>query len=132
MSDSSANLAGTLGNDHTVKQRHGLLAAGGVIGAIIASACCVIPLLLVTVGVSGAWISNLAALEPFKPYVAAVTLSLIGFGFWRVYLQPKPACIDGTYCAKPQSFLITKFALWIGAILVLLAITISWWAPLFY
>ena len=132
MSDSSANLVGTHGDHHTVKQRHGWLAAGGVIGAIIASACCVIPLLLVTVGVSGAWISNLTALEPFKPYVAAVALSLIGFGFWQVYFQPKPACIDGSHCAKPQSLLITKFALWIGAILVLLAITINWWAPLFY
>jgi mercuric ion transport protein len=112
--------------------RNGLLAVGAVVGAILASACCVVPLLLVMLGISGAWISNLTALEPIKPYVAAVTLGLIGLGFWREYFQPKPACVEGSYCARPQSALITKSALWIGAAITLLAITINWWAPLFY
>jgi mercuric ion transport protein len=113
-------------------QRSGLLAAGGVIGSIVASACCVVPLLLVTLGVSGAWIGSLTALEPYKPYVAAATLVLIGLGFWRVYVQPKPACEVGSYCARSESSLITKSALWIGAGVTLLAVTINWWAPLFY
>jgi len=113
-------------------QRPGWLAAGGVIGAILASACCVVPLLLVTLGISGAWIGNLTALEPYKPYVATVTLGLIGFGFWRVYFQPKQACEEGSYCARPQSSLIAKSALWLGAILTLLAVTINWWAPFLY
>lgn len=110
----------------------GWLAAGGVIGAVLASACCIVPLLLVTLGVSGAWMSNLTALEPFKPYAALVTLALIGLGFWRVYFRRPPPCVDGSYCARPQSSRLTKAALWIGAILVLLALSIDWWAPLFY
>lgn len=113
-------------------QRNGLLATGAVVGAILASACCVVPLLLVTLGISGAWISNLTALEPYKLYVAAVTLGVIGLGFWRVYFRPKPACGDGSYCARPQSARITKTALWVGSAITLLAITINWWAPLFY
>ena len=113
-------------------RRRGWLAAGGVIGALLASACCVIPLLLVTLGVSGAWIGNLTALEPYKPYVAAGTFVLIGLGFWRVYSRPKPACEAESYCARPESMLITKTALWIGAVVTLLAVTINWWAPLFY
>jgi mercuric ion transport protein len=113
-------------------RRNGLLAAGALAGAFLASACCVVPLLLVTLGISGAWIGNLTALEPYKPYVAAVTLGLIGLGFWQVYFRPKPACEDGSYCARPQSELLTKTALWIGAVITLLAITINWWAPLFY
>ncbi|MFN4277569.1 MAG: mercuric transporter MerT family protein [Ferrovibrio sp.] len=107
-------------------------AAGGVIGAILASACCIVPLVLVTLGISGAWIGNLTALEPYKPYVAAVTLSLIGLGFWHVYFRQKSACVEGSYCARPQSAIITKSALWIATALVLLALTINWWAPLFY
>ena len=132
MQDTSANLIDSLRGGNADKQRHGWLAAGGVIGAILASACCIIPLLLVMLGVSGAWIGNLTALEPYKPYVAAVTLGLIGLGFWRVYFRPKPACVDGSYCARPQSSLITKSALWIGAAVTLLAVTINWWAPFFY
>ncbi|WP_439477966.1 mercuric transporter MerT family protein [Brevundimonas sp.] len=118
-------------NEATARDQ-GWFAAGGIVGAILASACCIVPLLLVTLGVSGAWIGNLTALEPFKPYVAVVTLALIGLGFWRVYFQRRPACEDGSYCARPQSSRITRAALWIGAAVVLLALSIDWWAPLFY
>lgn len=132
MSDHSINPTDRTDNDNAEEQRDRWLAAGGVIGAILASTCCVVPLLLVTLGISGAWIGSLTALEPYKPYVATVTLGLIGFGFWHVYFTPKPECTEGSYCARPQSSLITKSALWIGLIMTVLAITIGWWAPLFY
>lgn len=132
MSDRVINPAGRAGDSDTDKQRYRWLAAGGIVGAILASACCVVPLVLVTLGISGAWIGNLTALEPYKPYVATVTLGLIGFGFWHVYFKPKPECVEGSYCARPQSSLITKSALWIGFVMTVLALTIDWWAPLFY
>lgn len=112
--------------------RSGWLATGALIGAGLASACCVVPLLLVTLGISGAWIANLTALEPYKPYVAVITLALLGFGFWHVYFKPKPPCADGSYCARPQSARITKAVLWLGLAIVILALSIDWWAPLFY
>ncbi|WP_188819884.1 mercuric transporter MerT family protein [Novosphingobium indicum] len=108
------------------------LATGALIGAGLASACCVVPLLLVTLGISGAWIANLTALEPYKPYVAAVTLAMLGYGFWHVYFKPKPACEDGSYCARPESARTTKAVLWLGLAIVILALSIDWWAPLFY
>ncbi|PWE29842.1 mercury transporter MerT [Maritimibacter sp. 55A14] len=107
-------------------------AAGGLIGAVLASSCCIAPLVLLTLGVSGAWIGNLTALEPYKPYFAAVTLVFIGLGFHQVYVKPKKACAEDSYCARPQSSIITQTALWIGTALVILALTINWWAPLFY
>ena len=42
-------------------------AVGGVIGAVLASSCCIGPLLLVTLGASGAWIGNLTALKTYQP-----------------------------------------------------------------
>jgi hypothetical protein len=39
-----------------------LLAAGGIIGGILASSCCILPLVFFGLGVSGAWIGNLTAL----------------------------------------------------------------------
>ncbi len=107
-------------------------AAGGMIGAILASSCCIAPLVLLTLGVSGAWIGNLTALEPYKPYFAAVTLAFIGLGFWHVYFRAKPECVEGSYCARPRSAIIAKTVLWIAATLVLLALTIEWWAPFLY
>ena len=113
-------------------ERANWIAAGALLGAGLASACCVVPLLLVTLGISGAWIANLTALEPYKPYVAAVTLALLGFGFWHVYFKPKPPCEDESYCARPQSARTTKAVLWLGLAIVILALTIDWWAPWFY
>lgn len=132
MHDTGRNFDGLRTVNELGPRRPAWIATGGVIGALLASACCIVPLLLVTLGVSGAWIANLTTLEPYKPYVAVVTLGLIGLGFWRVYVQPKAACDEGSYCARPQSARLTKSALWIGAILTLLALTIDWWAPLFY
>ena len=113
-------------------RKKNLFAAGGVIGAVLASTCCIGPLVLLTLGISGAWISNLTALEPYKPYFAAVALVFIGLGFRQVYFKARPACVEGTYCAKPESSRITKTALWLATLLVILALTINGWAPLFY
>ena len=121
-----------LSPDDGKQAKGGLLAAGGVTGAILASACCVAPLLLLMLGVSGAWIGNLTALEPYKPLFATVALIFIGLGFWQVYFKTKPACDEGSYCARPESALITKSVLWFSTVLVGLALTINWWASLFY
>lgn len=116
----------------TSDRRKGWFATGGVIGAILASTCCIAPLVLLTLGISGAWIGNLTALEPYKPIFAGVALVFIGLGFRQVYFKAKPACEDGSYCARQQSALITKSALWLSTVLVALALTINWWAPFFY
>ena len=116
----------------TSDRRKGWFATGGVIGAILASTCCIAPLVLLTLGISGAWIGNLTALEPYKPIFAGVALVFIGLGFRQVYFKAKPACEDGSYCARPESALITKSALWLSTVLVVLALTINWWAPFFY
>ena len=113
-------------------RRPGWFAAGGIIGALLASSCCVAPLALLLLGVSGAWIGNLTALEPFKPYFAAVALAFIGVGFWHVYFRAPVACADDAYCARPLSSMLTKTALWIATALTIVALTIDWWAPYFY
>lgn len=113
-------------------RRKTLFAAGGVIGAILASTCCIAPFVLLTLGISGAWIGNLTALEPYKPYFAAVALIFVGLGFRQVYFKAKPACVEGSYCARPESSLIAKTSLLLATVLVVLALTINWWAPFFY
>ncbi len=116
--------------DRDAKKR--IAATGSVIGAILASSCCIVPLVLVTLGASGAWIGNLTVLEPYKPIFATFTLVVLGFGSWQVYRTREVACEEGSYCATPASDRIAKGALWSATILVLLALTIDFWAPLFY
>ena len=110
----------------------GLWAAGGVVGALLASSCCIVPLVLVMLGVSGAWIGNLSTLERYNPYFFAITLVLLAGGFWHVYVRRQPVCDDGSFCARPASSRIAKSALWVGTVLIVLAMTLKWWAPLFY
>jgi len=107
-------------------------AAGGVLGAVLASTCCIGPLLLVTLGISGAWIGNLTALEPYQPVFVTATLGFLGFGFWQVYIKPKKACAAGSYCASPNSDRVVKTALWVATVLIIIALTLDYWAPLFY
>lgn len=112
--------------------RKGWFAAGGIVGAVLTSACCIVPLVLLTLGVSGAWIGNLTALAPYKPVFVVVTLAFLGLGFWHVYFRSRSECVEGSYCGRPLSSIITKSALWLATLLIVLSLTIEWWAPYFY
>ena len=89
-------------------------------------------MILISLGVSGAWIGSLTALEAYKPVFIGIAAVFIAGGFWHVYFRKAEPCEDGTACARPDSARLTKAALWISTILVLLAATIDFWAPLFY
>ena len=107
-----------------------LLAVGGILGALGAASCCVIPFALFLAGVSGAWIGNLTALEPYQPIFAAASLGFIGYGAWRLRRKRELACADG-YCATPQSDRIAKIGLWTAATLVVLAVSFPYAARYF-
>lgn len=113
-------------------KRRGFLATGSVIGAVLASSCCIVPFVLISLGVSGAWIGQLSALEPFKPYFIGATALPLALGFWHVYFRKPKPCEDDSYCARPESGRLTQLALWVATVLVILATTIDVWAPLFY
>jgi mercuric ion transport protein len=107
-------------------------AAGSLVAAVLASSCCIGPLLLVTLGVSGAWIGNLTALEPYQPIFVLITFVFLALGFWQVYFRPAQVCKDDEACARPISGRLVKTVLWVASVLVVSAITIDYWAPLFY
>ena len=112
-----------------------LLAAGGVVGAVAASTCCIVPLALVSVGVSGAWIGSLAALAPYQPYFVAFAIACLGTGFWMVYGRAQKHC-ETDACSTEQvgrlikSVLWVKGVLWLGASLVALSMGVDFGARL--
>jgi mercuric ion transport protein len=120
MSDISTIATGeVVSSDETTKTR--LIAAGGILGAIAASTCCVVPLVLFSLGISGAWIGNLTALAPYKPFFITITLGFLGYGYYLVYRKPKIACAEGTACARPLPIRLVKGSLWFATLLVLIA-----------
>ena len=88
-----------------------LAAAGGIIGALAASSCCILPLVLFSLGISGAWIGIFTQLAPYQPYFIAATLAFIATGFWLVYRGSKVACADRETCAHPLSNRLVKITL---------------------
>jgi len=108
-----------------------LVAFGGILAAFGAASCCVLPFALFALGISGAWIGNLTALEPYQPVFAALAAGAIGYGFYLVYRKPKAACADGSYCASPRSTRVAKTGLWAATVLVIVALAFPRLAPLF-
>jgi MerT mercuric transport protein len=71
--------------DASSQRSQKLAVVGGILGAIAASSCCILPLALFSLGISGACIGNLTALAPYQPYFIAATLACLGYGYWLVY-----------------------------------------------
>ena len=103
----------------------------GALAAIGASVCCVGPLVLLTLGIGGAWVSNLTAVEPIRPFFIAAALLFVGFAFRRLYLAPR-VCEPGTPCADPRTLTRQRLIFWLVAasLVALLALPLA--APLFY
>jgi mercuric ion transport protein len=104
--------------DETTTAALRLTAIGGILGAVASSACCIAPLALFSLGVSGAWIGNLTALAPYQPYFIAATLACLGYGYWLVYRRNKLACAEGAACARPLPNHFVKAGLVLATLLV--------------
>lgn len=108
----------------------GALFAGGL-AAILASVCCLGPLVLLTLGFSGAWIGNLTLFQPYQPIFIGAALVALYFAGRRIY-RPSTECSPGEVCAVPQVRTIYKIVFWLVAALIVLAIVFPYLAPLFY
>src|SRR5256885_5616535 len=102
------------------KTGRGALFTGGL-AAILASACCLGPLVLIALGFSGAWIGNLAVLEPYRPIFIGVALAAVFFAWRRIYRQAA-ACQPGEGCAVSPRRATYKLLFWIEAALGLVAL----------
>ncbi len=73
---------------------------GTVVSAIMASACCWLPLTLLAVGVSGVGIA--ATLETYRPLFIVVTFSFLAAAFYFTYRPKKAASEAGHGCCSPE------------------------------
>jgi mercuric ion transport protein len=112
------------------KRGQTLMAAGGLLGAPAASSCCILPVVLFSLGVSGAWIGNFTRLAPYQPYFLAATFVFLGTGYWLVHRASKRACLDGAACARPLPDRLVKAVLVVATILVMVALGFDFLAPL--
>jgi mercuric ion transport protein len=103
----------------------------GGLGAVLASVCCLGPLLLLALGFSGAWLANLTVLEPYRPIFIILSLIALFFAWQRIF-RPLPRCQPGEPCSLPPVRRRQTFIFWAVLALVLLALVFPYLLPLFY
>ena len=101
----------------------------GLLGALALTFCCILPLVLVSLGVTGVFIGQLTALYAYKWVTFSFAALALGYGFWKAY-RPVPAekCATGT-CARPVDRGVMRRLLWAALAVALLAIAFPYVAP---
>lgn len=102
---------------------------GASLAAIGASVCCVVPLMLVLLGISGAWISNLTALDAWRPWFSVAALLSLGLAFWGLY-GPASRCRTDGECVESHTLKRRRRWLWwataVIALLLLFPYYVVW------
>src|SRR5438034_4756514 len=102
----------------------GTLAANG------ASICCVGPLVLLGLGIIGAWIGTLSAFEPYRPVLIGITLVFLALAFRKLYLVPQ-VCAPEAACAIPAVVRRQRAIFWVVSAFLLALIAFQCIASLF-
>lgn len=104
-----------------MSEKFSLPLIGGFFAGIAASLCCVAPLILLSLGVGGAWVSNLTALEPYRPIFIVLAIFALVIAYFQLYLPvEEPCCDENKVCAKPPTQRLYK-----NLFLVVVAVVIS-------
>ena len=105
--------------------------AAAAAASLLASSCCLLPLALVSVGFSGAWLGHLRVLQPYSPIfisIAIAALVLAGRSLFSRRGRSTASCSVGSVAARP----LFKTAFWLIAALTLILLVIPVVAPWFY
>jgi mercuric ion transport protein len=109
-----------------------LLAGGGVLSAVAASSCCLVPLALFGLGIGGAWTGHLPRLAPYQPDFLAVAAICVGLGLWARHRSRKVACSQGEACARPLPGRVVMTGFVLAGVLIVAALALDLLAPLFF
>ncbi|MGH8248653.1 MAG: DF family (seleno)protein, partial [Gammaproteobacteria bacterium] len=95
-----------------------LLMAGSVAAAIVASFCCILPIVFALTGFS--ILGALALFAAWRPYLLALTFGLLGVGFYFAYRPRVADCAPGFTCALPSTRQSGRLSLWLVTAAVIL------------
>jgi mercuric ion transport protein len=94
--------------------------AAGLISSFgVCAACCLLPFVLISLGVTSAWVGTLDRLAPFKWFFVIATMALLGYGFYAAYFSPKPACASGPECRTCAPSTWMRVGLWAGLLIAI-------------
>ncbi|KAF3981891.1 MAG: hypothetical protein HFP81_09800 [Methylococcales symbiont of Hymedesmia sp. n. MRB-2018] len=101
-----------------------------IFSAIAASACCLGPLLLLSLGISGAWMSTLTSMTFMRPFFIILTVFFMVLAFHRLYFKKNP-CQKQQACVSTSMRHRQRSLFWIVSLLILLLLTFPIYASFF-
>jgi mercuric ion transport protein len=115
------------GNNRLVKWT----TAGGLFAALgVCAACCLLPAVLISLGVAGAWVGTLDSLARYKWLFISLAAVLLGYGFYVVYGRPKRQCAAGAACTARATGRSVRVGLWLATVLAISGIAFEQVEPL--
>jgi len=115
-----------------------ILSVGGLGAALLASVCCIGPLVFAALGAGVGATGFLAGtagflkgLLPYRPAFIGLTILLLGISFYLAYGKPKSAvCAPGEGCASGTRSGVNRAWFWIMAAFALVLILAPYWLGL--
>ncbi len=103
--------------------------ATAAVASLLASTCCLLPLALVSAGLTGAWLGNLRVLQPYSPVLIGVAIAALALAGRSLFQSRSTAScrVDGI---KPRT--LYKATFWLVAALTLILLVMPLAAPWFY
>jgi mercuric ion transport protein len=115
-----------------------ILSVGGLSAALLASVCCIGPLVFAALGVGVGATGFLAGtagllkgLLPYRPAFIGLTILLLGISFYLAYRKPKSAvCSPGEACASGTRSGVNRAWFWVMATFAMVLILAPYWLGL--
>lgn len=105
--------------------RNACTSLGAIGAAVLASSCCLGPLILAAVGVGTIGVA--ATLDQFRPYLIALALAVLGVAFYLTYRKRTPGCRDGS-CESRRVSRWSRLGLWVVTLVVLATLSFPSWS----
>ncbi len=98
----------TKNKNSKIKDKTKWIAGAGIFSTVLASLCCITPILAVLTGLSG-FATMFSFFEPFRPVFIAMTILLLGYLWYKVYRNSKMECACNSFWESKKGVLLITF-----------------------
>lgn len=107
--------------------KNALVNSGSIVASVLASACCIGPLLASLLSIGG--LAFATALEPYRPYFMGITAIFLAGGFYIAYRPQEEECRPDGKCVLPQSRRTQRIMLWTVAVIAVVLVAFPYLLP---